>query len=254
MARHTAWRTGGTVDAWVVAHGVDAVDRMVADCAKAKWQWRPVGACTRTVWGERAPHGVVVRLGVGFQGVERIDDGGVWRVGAAVPMPALATTVASAGFGGADRFVDAIGTVGASLALDDGWDAHVIDVDFLARGKRRTGTLAEARSSRVVLGARLRWNRETTDRATARLRAAWAKALPGRWVSAPAKRSVRTVVRQTTLERVRLRAAAIPPEAPEMLVNLGGATPADLQLLHKSVIERVARLRGLDLSPHIRFT
>ena len=43
---------------------------------------------------------------------------------------------------------------------------------------------------------------------------------------------------------VRLRQAAIPVAAPELLVNLGGSTAADLALLSKSAYDRIRKIRG----------
>ena len=53
---------------------------------------------------------------------------------------------------------------------------------------------------------------------------------------------------------MRLRQVAIPELAPELLVNLGEGTAADLSLLHRSAIERVSRVHGIELVSRIKWT
>jgi hypothetical protein len=50
-----------------------------------------------------------------------------------------------------------------------------------------------------------------------------------------------------------LRDVAIPASAPEVLVNLGEGTAADLQLLHKSALERLAAVHGDELRSRMKW-
>jgi UDP-N-acetylenolpyruvoylglucosamine reductase len=46
---------------------------------------------------------------------------------------------------------------------------------------------------------------------------------------------------------------AIPAEAPELMVNLGGGTARDLGLLQRSVLDRIQRERGVTLESRMHF-
>jgi UDP-N-acetylenolpyruvoylglucosamine reductase len=64
---------------------------------------------------------------------------------------------------------------------------------------------------------------------------------------------VRTALLDASLGGVRLRQVLIPAVAPEIMVNLGGATAADLALVERSVVDRVKRLQGIELEPRVRW-
>ena len=52
---------------------------------------------------------------------------------------------------------------------------------------------------------------------------------------------------------VRLRKVAVPRAAPDLLVNLGSGTARDLTLLHKSLVDRIHRERGVELRSGLRW-
>ena len=51
----------------------------------------------------------------------------------------------------------------------------------------------------------------------------------------------------------RLRDVAIPEDAPELLIKLGLGTARDLQLLHRSSLDRVKRTRGVELESRVKW-
>ncbi len=252
IARHTALRTGGSCDAWVVVHREESLATVLADCRAVGWKWTLLGAGTRTIVRDGPIAGVVLRLGTDFCTLEREESG--FSVGAGVPVPALVAAAREAGLAGVEGFADVQGSFGASLALDSGWGEWVTSVRFLHRGKIREGALDDVQGrQRVLLGARIL----LAEGAAKRLRTAAAKRLsaspPGSWYTPPKRRNLRKVFRSVQLPLVRLRRVAIPDAAPETLVNLGGGTAADLALLHKSATERVKKSRGLDLDSRLKW-
>jgi UDP-N-acetylenolpyruvoylglucosamine reductase len=107
-----------------------------------------------------------------------------------------------------------------------------------------------------VLGARLTLSADDPAAVAERTAKVWAKQLPvpcGSWYEKPGRKPVRTTLLSSRLQMVRLREVAIPDLAPELLVNLGGGTAADLVLLHRSAIERVARIQGEELASRIKW-
>lgn len=261
IARHCAWRTGGTCDAWVVAHDEAAVCEVVADCRAAGWRLTVIGAGTRSVFRDGAVSGAVLRLGTAFSTLERdhepADAGATWTVGAGYPVAALVATAAAAGRTGIERHACSPGSVGASLVYDDGWDDVVDAVTIVRRDRPCEVGLDEVRKKRpIVLGARLVLAPDAPAAVARRTRDAWSSGKPApcsSWYDPPKKGSLRRLLGAVRLPMVRLRQVAIPEAAPELLVNLGDGTAADLALLHKSAIERVSRVRGEELRSRIHW-
>jgi UDP-N-acetylmuramate dehydrogenase len=252
VARRTPLRTGGPCGAWVVAHDVEGVAEVVSDCRAADWKLTVVGACTRTVFRDGPIDGAVMRLGTGFCSLR--ED---WTVGAAFPVAALVAAAARAGRAGIESFACSPGSVGASLLLDPGWDDVVAAVSVLRRGKAVEVDLDEARTKKpIVLEARLALRPEEPAAVEKRTRDTWVKQRPvpcGSWYEGGRRGALRTALRSVRLPLVRLRDVAIPDSAPELLVNLGGGTAADLSLLHKSALERVCAVQGDDFRSRVKW-
>lgn len=258
LARHTAWRTGGSCDAFVVVQSVESLAQVITDCRAVDWKWTLLGAGTRTVVRDGGIPGVVMRLGREFSRMERVADGR-WQVGAGVPLPALVARMQQTGCAGLEALACVPGSVGASVALDDGWADVVTAVTVLHRGRPVEVDLADARGGkRVVLGVALHTRSDTSDAVRRRVRKVLAAAagarpapVPSSWYEQPKKGTLRELFASVSLPMVRLRGVAIPDGAPELLVNLGGGTAADLALLQRSAMERVRATRGVELSSRI---
>ena len=254
LSRHMPCRTGGPCHAYLVVHDREALVEALALCQKEGWRPVPLGAGTRTMVRDGGWAVAILRLGTGFSGVER-DDSGAWCVGASTPVPALVEQTKSAKAGGLLHLSCTPGSVGASLRLDQGWDDVVEEVEWLGRRVvKRTG-FAEMRGQKtaVVLSARLRLP-EVGSAYGQDVAAAWRRSLPcepGAWYRSEAGSPVRATLRKASLQRVRLRRVAIPSSAPELVVNLGGGTAADVALLQRCTVERVQRSRGVKLEPRM---
>ena len=258
LARHLPLRTGGACGAFVWAERDDDLATVVRDCRRADWKLRVIGAGTRVIARDGALPGVVVRLAGDFEQIEPTDDG-FWEVGAGVLLPVLVATAARHGRSGLERFVTTPGTLGASLLLDDGWDDLVDLVHVLSRDARRSVARSELRDQSIVLGARLRLPADDPAAVAERTASAWRRRSPSppgsRYrVQASKKRGepkvrgdVRQILSSVRLPMVRLRQVAVPALAPELLCNLGAGTAADLALLHRSAIERVEKVRGIEI-------
>ncbi len=254
VARHVPLRTGGRCGAWVVAHDLDGLTLAISECRAASWRVTVMGAGTRTLVRDGPLDGVVLRLGTGFSWIR---PGETWEVGAAYPVPALVAAAAAAGASGLEGHACTAGSVGAAVLHDDGWDDLVTAVSALKRGRAAEVTLDEARKRRpIVLSVSLRL--AISDPAAVRRRtdAALAKGAPvppGSWYEPVKRHSLRELLGSVRLPMVRLRQVAIPSGAPELLVNLGGGTATDLALLHRSAVERVKKVRGIELSARLKW-
>lgn len=253
LARHTALRTGGPCGALVYVDDDGELATVVRDTRRAEWKLRVLGAGTRVVARDGGlPDTVVVRLAGSFERIEVREDG-AWDVGAGVLVPVLRAEAARRGLAGLQALAGVAGTVGASVLSDPEWDPIVDVVYVLSRDVRREVPRAELKEHAVVLGARLHPGPAGPD-------------VPGpggppgaRYRLAPGPRpkrgarpeSVRAVLTSVTLPLVRLREIAVPASAPELLCNLGAGTAADVALLHRSAVERVEKVRGLELESTI---
>ncbi len=231
---------------WVVARSDADVATVVHDCRQVDWKLTLLGAGTRAVVRDGGIPGAVMRLDGALASLE------LEAPGAGAPMPALVERAAAAGRVGLERFAGVPGSLAGSVLHDEGWDDLVEEIYVLQRGSRRSMSLPDARRKRpIVLGARLRLEQRDPVVARKALDAAWRKARPSTWYVAPPRMDVREVLRSVRLPLVRLRQVAVPELAPELLVNLGSGTAADLLLLHRSAIERVEKARGIDLGSRI---
>lgn len=250
LSRHTAWRTGGPCDAWVVAHDEDAVQTVLSECDRVGWSVTVLGSASRVLMRDGGMQGVVLRLGVGFRDLRIVED--CVEVGGAVPVPVLLAKAAEAGLAADRELYLRPGTFGAS-ALHDDWDLVSVRLARASGVRDRPAAKVGSRTKGVVVRGTVRLQPLGANVARARLEEALRRAVepPGSWFSGGRGR-VRNVLRRAALNQVRLRAVAIPDLAPEVLVNLGGGTASDMLLLQKSAIERVKRVRGVTLSPTLK--
>jgi UDP-N-acetylenolpyruvoylglucosamine reductase len=253
LAAHTALRTGGACAWWVVVHRIGALGETLSALSAAGLKVQVLGAGTRSVSGDGRLDQAVIRLGTGFATIER---GATWTVGAALPCPALAWAAAGAGRSGVEALARTPGSLGAALRLDDGpWWSHVTEVAVFSRGHVKWTDPSAARSSKMVVGARFSLIPEPPAVVAARTRAALheARALPS-WYDPLKRGSPGAELRRVDAPGVRLRGVLIPESAPEMVVNVGRGPATDLRLLHRSAVERVKTLRGVELKSAIRWT
>lgn len=260
ISRHVAWRTGGPCRAFVVAHDEAGLVRVLDDCRAVDVTVVVVGAGSRTVFRDGGLHGIVVRLGTELARVEAAD-GGLY-VGAGAPCPAVAAGALVRGLGGVEELALIPGAFGSSLVHDEGppggWAPIVASVRHVWRGKvvETDYPTWRGRGTNVVVGARLALGSEGVEAVQRKTDGAWRKRRrlpPLSWYAVPPKGELRPLLANLSLPGVRLRRVNIPSAAPELLVNLGEGTAEDLSLLHKSVLERVERERGVELTSRIRF-
>lgn len=245
LAHHLPWRVGGRCDALITVHSRDALGPAQAWCRDRGWQRTLIGSGSRTLVRDGGLAGAVMRLGAGFSFVHPTERG--VRVGAATPLAVLPTLSGAPAAWQGLRF--APGSVGASIALDPGWEGWVRAVSVVLRGKERWEDFAavRARGEGVwVVEVELAFAPEGEGRAPGPVGAS-------SWYQPPKNDEVTALIRQAALADTRLRQVAIPESAPELLVNLGGGTARDLSMLHKSAIERVHREIGVQLEDRMNW-
>lgn len=250
VSSHTPWRTGGIVDAHVIAHTEAAAVLALKECRKAQWACMVLGASTRTVFYDGPVSGVILRLG-GELARARVD-GTTVVAGAGCPVPVLVALAEQHGLSGLEGMACTAGSVGAAVLLDDAWEPLVTVVRTIRRDKVVEEALVPVRRRKkaVVLGVRMVLTQDTPTGVAARTQDRWKAQRPApacSWFQAPRRGDVRDILQSAALPLVRLRRTAIPDAAPECMVNLGGGSASDLALLHKSAQDRVKKVRAIDL-------
>lgn len=255
LSAHSALRTGGPCAWFVVVHRVDALNETLEQIKAHGFKWSAIGAGTRTVFRDGESSAVFLRLGNEFGRIMR-GTGGLWTVGAAVPCGALAWAAAGCGLAGVESLVRIPGSFGAAVRCDEEpWQAGVEEIAYFGRGKVRWVEPARLPKSALILAARLRLGSEDPATLTARTKEALrgATALPS-WFSPLKRGDVSAELRRVNADGVRVRGVLIPKAAPEMLVNVGRGPAKDLQLLHRSSVNRVKQLRGVELQSAVRWS
>jgi len=262
LSRHTAWRTGGECDAFVVAHDADALATVVRDCRHTRWPLTILGSGTRTVVRDGGVEGIVVRLGTAFCRIERF--GTRWSVGAGVPVPALLAATAAAGCTGLESLAHVPGSIGGLIALGwegAAWSGTVYRVEVLSRNKlcelgpQAYAAVRKPLITRVVFDLSAGEPEQVRRNIRASLRNSGANAgkSSSSWYSRLDRAKFRRTIERQNLPGARLRGAAVPSASPEMLVNLGGGTAEDLALLHRSILARMRKEHGGKLDSVIRW-
>lgn len=253
LDRHTAWRTGGRCAHYVVVHHQAALPDAMARIGELPGTPLVLGAATRTVFRDGDYDRVVLRLGAGFCTVDGERE--ALEFGAAMPAPAAAWIAAARGGGGLHELARTPGSLGAALALDEGpWREHLVEVRLWSRGDLRWKPADKAMGARLILGARFALPAVPAatgiDALIDALRGA--HSLPS-WYQPLRRGSVGDEIARVGVAGARIRGASIPESAPEMVVNAGRGPAADLQLLQRSAIERVGRMRGVKLESSLSF-
>jgi UDP-N-acetylenolpyruvoylglucosamine reductase len=249
LRAHTALRTGGACDVWVVVHDLPALVQVVTECKGAGWRWSVLGAGTRCVYRDGGVSGAIIRLGTGFSDARF--DGTSVLVGAGVPVAALCGMAASRGLAGIEGMAAVPGSVGASIVHDEGWAKVLMSVTIFRRGQAVDVAPSDVGPKTMVLGATLGLTPERAAVVHHGVRKALQRRTSG-WFDGK-RDKVRGILADVSVPGTRLRQVAIPEHAPELLINLGGGTARDLQLLHRSVLARLKRERGITLGSTVRW-
>lgn len=238
MARHSPWRVGGPVEAYMVVTRRDGLADALSVCREHQWKRNVIGAGTRTVFRDGGSSGVVLRLGSAFAGVTEVEQG--WWIGAAAPL----SLIGSRFVGGSPkttlsplRFLP--GSVGASLALDEGWEPWVESVKWIQRSQEHTCPLHEVPGKGSVVFTEVLIRRTPREKARP-------PAVPHGWFKTEDDDAA-DLLRDTGLSATRLRGVLLPEAEPDVLVNLGDGTSKDFALLQKSIVEKIQDKRGVAL-------
>ncbi len=245
VARHSALRMGGEVEAWVLACDEDAVKAALAGLRAAGLTLRRHQPLGDHYAREEGLAGALLRLGPAFGTVEIEDD--LIRVGAAVPMAQLGVVACRAGLADWAPVARWPGTVAAWLEAGEAEALAPLLRSVRAlvgrSVKDRPGSsLASLSSKAVILGAEL-------------------EARHGRPLPPPPPppgtllvldEKLEKAMRRSRLPGLRLRSIRLASEQPGVVVNLGAGSSRDLELIIRLVKERLKRDHGLEVEARLQ--
>ncbi len=276
MAKHTSFRIGGPVEVMAFPKSAEELSKLLK--ASALLDCKPVilGAGTNVLAPDEGMSGLVICLKDSLNGLEQLDDTHIWAA-AGVTMSRMAVYAAGLGLGGLEFAHGIPGSVGGGVYMNAGAYGGEIcqvceSVDVMLEDGTRVRWSNEEmafsyRHSRleseggIVLGATFC----LTPKPESEIRETMAELMRKRSASQPldkpsagsafkrpAQGYAAALIDQTGLRGFRIGNAAVSEKHTGFVVNLGGATAAEVKEVLREVSDRVYRETQIRLEPEVR--
>ncbi len=276
MSRLTSFRIGGPVDCAAFPKTEEELSRLLKLCAEHGITPAILGAGTNVLAPDEGLRGLAIVLKDALEGMEHLG-GNTIRVMAGVTMSRAAVFAAGLNLGGLEFAHGIPGTIGGGVYMNAGaYGGEIKDVCTRVRvmdmaGQARWITGEEAAFSYrhsaiednpwIVAAAEFEltpkpeaevW--EKMKELIGKRRASQPLDLPsaGSAFKRPVGGYAAALIDQTGLRGYRVGSAAVSEKHAGFVVNLGGATAADVQALLKQVSDRVFDRTGIRLEPEVR--
>lgn len=278
LERHTSFRIGGPADVWVEVTDVVQIRRVQELAAAAGLQIFLLGGGTNVLVSDRGVRGVVVKLGRAFARLEWQPNGRCTRVraGAAGSFKRLVTETGRRQLAGLEFAEGIPGTIGGGLLMNAGaFGGETASAVHSVEGVAATGEVEELPG--VALGAGYRhtdlppgfvvthvnfrlWP-DVSGVAAARVAEARQRRRRGQPRGFPNAGSIfknppgefaGRLIEEAGLKGVRHGQAMFSPRHANFIVNLGGATAAEVKALIDEAVARVEARRGIRLEPEVK--
>ena len=269
------WRIGGTADLLIEPRDSGELVRVLRAGADHCCPLVLVGDGTNLLFDDAGLRGAILRLGSGFRGISW-RDGACLTAGAACWVPGLVRQAIGRGFGGLEHAIGIPGTLGGLVAMNGGSlrravGDHVVAIDVLdAAGNAARLTPTELdfayRQSRLqavprLIATAVELQFDPGDRALLRREAI--AILAARRVKFPRNRAncgsvfvsdpalyatlgpPGAAIERAGLKGRRIGGAQISTEHANFIVNLGGASSADVLALIAEAQAAVAAMSGI---------
>lgn len=276
MSKHTSFRIGGPAEVMAFPKNETEVSDLLKASREVGVQSVILGAGTNVLAPDEGMPGLVICLKDALTGMEQAGEGTI-RVSAGVTMARAANFAASLGLGGLEFAHGIPGTVGGGVYMNAGAYGGEISqvcsrVCVMDReGNQRLLTGKEMdfsyRFSRMQLGRDIiLWAefllspkpeaeiREKMQELIGKRRASQPLELPsaGSAFKRPATGFAAAMIDKAGLKGFQIGGAAVSEKHAGFVVNLGGATAADVRRLLQAVADKVEETEGVRLEPEIR--
>lgn len=277
MSRHTTYRIGGPAKCWVETASVSSLAQVLDICSRDAMPWIVVGKGSNLLVSDDGFDGVVINLGRDFKKWNFDAEAMRFTVGAAATLSRIVQEAFHQGVSGLEFAVGTPGTLGGALRMNAGsrteWlGAHVASVTTYVPGvglKRYRGddiTWEYRRSSLpatevivecvlAVEPGRERFIRAKMEGSLARRKRSQPLDLPscGSVFKNPEGYSAGALIEEAGLKGTQVGGARFSEKHANFIVNVGGATAADVVELINRAQRKVAQDHGIELQPEVRF-
>lgn len=276
MSRHTTFRIGGPADLFVVANDAAALQNLCARASETGVRVFPLGNGSNLLVSDAGIRGCVVAFAGDLQKISLCGETSV-RCGAGVPLAALCSFAKQKSLTGLEFAWGIPGSVGGAAFMNAGAYEHcmsevilscehvtkdghvgVLSGEALHYGYRHSAyTDNGAIVTSVVVGLR----HGDPEAIAARMDELYARRKSKQPLELPSAGSVfkrpeghfaGTLIEQCGLKGRRVGGAAVSEKHAGFIVNLGGATCADVQELIAVIQKTVLRETGVTLEREIR--
>ena len=276
MSRLTSFRIGGPVDCAAFPKTEEALSALLKLCNENEITPVILGAGTNVLAPDAGMRNLAIVLKDALEGMEQISDTGIC-VMAGVTMSRAAVFAAGLNLGGLEFAHGIPGTVGGGVYMNAGaYGGEIKDVCTRVRimdmaGNARWISREEAAFSYrhsaiednpwIVVAAEFELTPRPEEEVWAKMKELIGKRRASQPLDLPSagsafKRPVggyaAALIEQTGLKGFRVGGAAVSEKHAGFVVNLGGATAADVQELLKAVSDKVYDRTGIRLEPEVR--
>ncbi|MGI5877090.1 MAG: UDP-N-acetylmuramate dehydrogenase [Christensenellales bacterium] len=275
MARHTSFRVGGPADALIYPENAAEIAAVVLWCAQQDIPWIVIGNGTNLLVRDGGIRGVVLKLSERMHGIAVEQNRLTAQAGASLTAAARAALAAS--LTGLEFASGIPGSVGGAVVMNAGAyggameqvvrRVEVMDPDGAVRWLDGAEMRFGYRHSRcaqerlTVLAAEMELNPGDADLIEARMRELAAQRrekqplnLPsaGSTFKRPEGHFAGKLIEEAGLKGERVGGAQISELHAGFIVNMGGATAADILALMQRVADAVERRTGIRMEPEVR--
>ena len=276
MSRLTSFRIGGPVDCAAYPKTEAELSDLLKLCAEAGIEPVILGAGTNVLAPDAGLRRLVIVLKDALEGMEQIGETSI-RVMAGVTMSRAAVFAAGLNLGGLEFAHGIPGTIGGGVYMNAGaYGGEIKDVCTRVRimdmeGNARWITGEEAAFSYrhsaiednpwIVVAAEFQLTPTPEEEVWAKMKELIGKRRASQPLDLPSagsafKRPVggyaAALIDQTGLKGFQVGGAAVSEKHAGFVVNLGGATAADVQELLQQVSDKVFERTGIRLEPEVR--
>jgi len=275
LSRHTSYRIGGTADLFATCNSVSALMRCIATLNREGIAWTVLGRGTNVLASDDGYRGCIITLGGEFARVG-VTEGDCIVAGAGISLAKVVSKALEAGLTGLEDLVGIPGTVGGAIAMDAGTSEEWIGtrvrdlVVLLPNGSLRRYQASDIQwgyrstsipSDEVVLEVTLQLapgdesqisqhmqRRLSNRRRTQPL----GRATCGSVFKNPEGDFAARLIQGLGLKGYAQGAACVSNEHANFIINLGGATAADVIAVMTHVHDEVMAAHGIDLDSEVR--
>ena len=276
MSKHTSFRIGGAVEVMAFPKNAEELAKLLSVARDCGVEPVILGAGTNVLAPDEGLKGLVICLKDCLSAMERLDETHI-RVYAGVSMARAANFASGLGLSGLEFAHGIPGTVGGGVFMNAGAyggeicqvckRVAVMDFDGNQKLLSNEEVCFSYRNSRIqgenliVLFADFELQpqpevsiREKMMELMSKRRASQPLDLPsaGSAFKRPATGYAAAMIDQAGLKGFQIGGAAVSEKHAGFVVNLGGATAADVRALLEAVADRVEEVHGVRLEPEVR--